>query len=472
MDEQIMQPERPASPVRRKRSKKQIFKEVYLPVIIVGIAAVLVLIFIIGSIVRGVQKGQILKEASIAASESLAAVQAAEAEEAARLIDEANALANGYDYMGAIQVLDSFSGDATAYPELTQLRDEFMQMKETMVVWNDPNQVVNLSFQLLIADPDRAFADSTYGNSFKRNFITTSEFSTILQQLYENDYILVRLEDFVTTQCSDDGTENYVPKDMYLPSGKKPLMLTQTNVNYNLYLVDSDNDMIADKDGLGFASKLVMHNGSVAAEIVNADGLTSTGNYDLIPILDEFVAKHPDFSFRGAKATIALTGYNGLFGYRTNNEAKEALGEDAYNAACASAKEIADNLEGNGYTLACYTYNNTSYGQGSVTEIQADLNKWNGEVVPVLGGMNTLVYAQNSDISTEAGYSGEKFDMLHDAGFDYYLGFCENGTPWVELGSNYVRQGRILVSGSALENNPSWFDGMFDASTVLSGARN
>ena len=472
MDEQILQPDRPTSPSRRKRTKIQIFKEVYLPVIIVGIAALLVLIFLIGSIVRAVQKGQILKEASIAASESLAAVQAAEAEQVKNLMDEATALANGYDYASAISVLDSFTGDASAYPELTQLRDEYMQTKETMVLWNDPNQVVNLSFQLLIADPARAFADETYGDSFKRNFVTTTEFSKIIQQLYDNDYILVRMEDFITTQSADDGTTTYVPKDMYLPSGKKPLMLTQTNVNYNLYLVDSDGDMVADKGGLGFASKLVLDGNSISAEMVKADGQTATGNYDLIPILDAFVAEHPDFAFRGAKATIALTGYNGLFGYRTNSEAKEALGEDVYNAACASAKEIASKLESNGYTLACYTYNNTSYGMNSLTEMQADLNKWNGEVVPVLGGVDVLVYAQNSDITAESGYSGDKFDLLNNTGFNYYLGFCEDGAPWVELGNNYVRQGRILVSGSALANNPSWFADMFDAASVLDSARN
>ena len=85
--------------------------------------------------------------------------------------------------------------------------------------------------------------------------------------------------------------------------------------------------------------------------------------------------------------------------------------------------------------------------------------------------MDMLVYAQNSDISSGTGYSGEKFETLRNAGFNYYLGFCDNGNPWVDIGSNYVRQGRILVSGSALQNNADWFTGMFDAASVLDAAR-
>ena len=96
-------------------------------------------------------------------------------------------------------------------------------------------------------------------------------------------------------------------------------MLTQTNVNYNLYLVDSDGDLLADKNGGGFASKLVLdQSGKVTCEMVDSNGQTIYGAYDMIPILDEFVERHPDFSYRGAKAILALTGYNGLFGYRTN----------------------------------------------------------------------------------------------------------------------------------------------------------
>ena len=37
-----------------------------------------------------------------------------------------------------------------------------------------------------------------------------------------------------------------------------------------------------------------------------------------MPIVDDFVREHPDFSYRGDKGTIALTGYNGVLGYRSS----------------------------------------------------------------------------------------------------------------------------------------------------------
>ena len=72
--------------------------------------------------------------------------------------------------------------------------------------------------------------------------------------------------------------------------------------------------------GHGFASKLVVgEDGTPTSEYTNPDGSLSYGSYDVVPILDDFVETHPDFSYRGAKGIIALTGYEGIFGYRTSD---------------------------------------------------------------------------------------------------------------------------------------------------------
>ena len=65
MDEQINESNRPVNPRRKKRTQMQIFKENYLPVIILGIAIVLIVIFIIGSITRAVQRNKFEKNAEI-----------------------------------------------------------------------------------------------------------------------------------------------------------------------------------------------------------------------------------------------------------------------------------------------------------------------------------------------------------------------------------------------------------------------
>jgi len=467
MDEQRNEPQRPVNPRRRKRSKAQIFKEAYLPVVIAGIAAVLILVFIIGSITRAVQKHQAEEQASIAASIEAEEAAAALALKEQALLKSAAALAATYDYEGAIAVLDSFPGDITQYPTIASRREEYINAIDALVVWDDPGKVVNLSFQLLIADIDRAVNHGVYAHSFNKNFVTTGEFSQILQQLYDNDYILVSMDDII---AEENGVYNAKP--LRLPAGKKPLMLTQTNVNYNIYLVDSDGDKLPDKNGGGFASKLILDSaGNITCEMVDKNGQTVTGDFDMVPILEQFLQEHPDFSYRGARAVLALTGYNGLFGYRTNAEAVEQFGQTAYDEAVAGAKRIADKLQALGYDFACYTYENIPYGTSSIQQIKADLSGWRSEVIPIIGATDMLVYAQLSDIASDMNYSGETYNLLRDNGFHYYLGFCNQAHPWVYIQDDYVRQGRLLVTGASLAHHAEWFNGMFDAAAILDSAR-
>lgn len=460
--------QRPTNPMRKQRSKFKTFKEAYLPVIIAGIALVLIIVFIIGSISLKVQKNQAEADASIAASIAQAEEDARLAQEAQDLIARADVMAASYDYEGAINTLYSFSGDVTKFDSLTEKLAAYEQAKSQLVAWDDPNQIPNLSLQLLIADPTRAYNHSIYSNSFNRNFITTEEFSKILQLLYDNGYILVSLSDFITTETLDSGETVYRSKTLYLPNGKKPLVLTQTNVNYNIYLVDSDSDTLPDKNGGGFASKMVLDaNGKITCEMIDASGQLVSGAFDMVPILDAFIEAHPDFSYQGAKAILALTGYNGVFGYRTNPEAREQFGEDAYNVAVQGATQVANVLRENGYEFACYTYENISYADSSLTQMQADLQDWMDEVAPIIGNTDILVYAQLADITEEETYGGDKYNALHDLGFRYYLGFCDEGALWTSVTDDYVRQGRILITGASLTHNADWFTNMFDSASVL-----
>ena len=87
-------PQRPSRPRRRKRSKMQIFKESYLPVIIAGAALVMVIIFIVGSVSRGITRRKAERDASIAAASEEAQRQAMLREEADRLLVEAEHFAD------------------------------------------------------------------------------------------------------------------------------------------------------------------------------------------------------------------------------------------------------------------------------------------------------------------------------------------------------------------------------------------
>lgn len=467
MDEMNNPTPRPVNPRRRRRTKMDIFKEAYLPTIIVGAALIFILITIIGSAIQSGQRRKLQEDTPSAKAETTAPNADPLAAEAAKLIQEADALAAKQDYDGAIAKVNSFSGQISDYPDLMTAFQKYCDLKATTVAWDDPSKVLNLSFQVLIVDPVRAFSDPGYKNSYNKNFITVDEFRIILDQLYEGGYVLVRTSDMV--EKGADG--KFHAKPIYLPEGKKPLVITQNQVNYYEYMIDSNGDHVADKGGAGFASRLVLdENGKLANEYVDKNGNLLTGEYDLVPILNSFIKDHPDFSYKGAKAIISVSGSEGVFGYRTQPDAKDWLGS-RYNQEVENAKKIAKALRDDGYELACYTYDNISYGRWDLATIQADLKSWKNEVVPILGNVDILVYAQESDLTPNTPYSGEIFNALMDAGFRYYYGFCQDGKLWASVKDNYFRQARIMVKGYSLKYQSSWFKGILKPVEILSSTR-
>lgn len=464
----------PHTPKRKRRSQADIFKQDYLPTAIICIAFLLILVFTIGSIARGIQynKAEQLRQEQV----RLSAQQAQQQIEAEidMLIQEAEAAAADYDYESAIAIVDAFSGDINQHPELVSLRQKYVDEQANLVLWSNNADVLNLSFHHLVADPERAFQHESEAESYKYHYITTTEFSSILLELYQNDYILISLDDIFAVETDELGQTYISSKSLYLPAGKKPVIITQTQVNYYTYLIDGDDeDKLPDKDGDGFASKLILdENGNVTCEMVGADGTVSTGAYDLVPILDSFIATHPDFSYRGAKAILAVTGMEGLFGYRTSAESAKYF-EDGYrDSETAQVMDLISKLRETGYDIACYTYSNLPYGDLEPEAVSADMSGWISEVMPILGEIDIFVFAKSSDIADPGtAYTGEKFTKLQSIGFKFFIGFSHDGDPWQFITDSYARQGRILVTGNNLENNPELFTGLFDAAALLDNTR-
>lgn len=455
---------RPVNPRRRKRTQLQIIKEDYLPAAIIGISLILIVVFIIGSIVRAAQKSQynaqLSKESSLAAQQEQERLES----EASALLTEAAAFAKHFDYSGAIATLDRFSGNMYDFQELSDKYADYTKAASELVLWSDPAMITHLSFQPLIADPIRAFADSTYGTSYNNNYITVDEFTKILIQLYENGYILIRSSDIQLTEGA---------MSLYLPNGKKPLIITETHVNYNTYMIDSDGDKLPDKDGDGFASKLIVdENGNLSCEMVDSSGNTVTGAYDIVPILESFIETHPDFSYKGAKAILALSGYDGVFGYRTSNTALDYFGKATYDQQVAEATEVIAAVKKAGYELACYSYENEPYGNFTAEQIKKEMELWKTEVTPLLGETNVFVFCRNSDIGEPGtAYSGEKFNALQSYGFTEFIGFSKDGKCWYNAYDGYCRMGRLLVTGSNIQSHPEWYEGIFDAYSIKDKAR-
>ena len=470
--EEAPAPVQEEAPVRRERRKPvspmRRFKNETMPLIITGITALLIVIFVIGSVTRLVGSIKHNREAELNASEAAESEAQRQDQEAQNLLDEAARLAAGYDYDTAIAKLEGFTGSKEKYPEMEIRLSEYKQQKSLLVAHNDPGAIPNLSFHMLIADPSRAFSNREFGGQYNRNFVTIDEFEKILNQLYINGYVLVDMDSFIAETVTGE-TITYSSKSLYLPDGKKPFMLTETMVNYFNYMIDGNNDGVPDKDGAGFASRLVLRNGEIKAEMVNSVGETVVGNYDLVPVLEDFIESHPDFSYQGARALLAVTGHEGVFGYRTNKGVIDTKGQAYYDAEVAGAKEVAAALKAAGYEFASYTYANEKYGDMDATTIRKDITNWTSEVLPILGTCDTLVFAKTSDISANGDYSNSKFNVLYDAGFRYFI--SHSSKPACKVAGNYVRQLRVMVTGTQMAHASTTYAAYFDSQAVLNDLR-
>lgn len=437
----------------RKNNRFKHLTQAYLPGLMLAVAIVGVILIIAGA-VRGSKSNQDQNNPNLhASSPSLSAEAQALRNEANGLINKASALAAQYDYDGALAVLRSFSGDATQQGDLQEAISDYTAAKDSLILWEDNSTIAHFSFQPLVADTSRAFDNDGAASDYAAYHFTVSQFTEILRQLYDNGYVLVSTSDIAAPVTDAQGNTRYESGAIYLPKGKKPLILSEVPVNYYLDMVDGDDDGKADAQGDGFACRLALTaSGEITAEMVDAQGQTVQGLYDVVPVLEDFIATHPGFSYHGARAILGMTGYDGVLGYR-----------DA--ADQATAQSVAAALKDRGYEFACFSYGDVYYGDADLSEVEEDLASWQAKVEPILGKTDILFYVTGSDIAAESEtYSGEKYDALYAAGFRYFVGM--DNEPWATVTEEYVRQGRTTVNPAKLVNNPEIFSGYFNAPEI------
>ncbi len=424
-------------PVRRKRRKKtpwQKFKEAYLPLLLVLAGLAVVVALIVGLV-------KLISRAPAPAETGPSESQTSPTENENRaLLDQAAVLAAQYDYDGALTLLGTCtSKDA----QVDQAVADYTAAKATLSVWPDVGKIPLISFQPLIADTARAFDGDDNADYYARNSLTVSEFTAILEQLYSNGYVLVSMEHM----AAPNETGIYEPGQILLPEGKKPLILSQVPAHYTAALA-----------GDGFARRLVAASGGqIACEYVDAENKTTTGSYDLVSVLEAFLAQHPDFSYRGARAILGISGDPGPLGYDITDETE-----------LASAKKVAQCLLNTGYEFASFTYGGLGYGEASEEEVAQDVKQWKETLEPVLGPVSILFYANGSDL---ADYEGAKFQTLYEGGFRYFCALDSSVTSWVQIENTYVRQARRTINGTRITEEAGQVADLFDATKIISPDR-
>lgn len=388
------------------------------------------------------------------------------------LNEQAKLFADMYDYDKALSLIDEFTA---AYPDAgdaSSLRSNIEAEKSQAVRWEDTTHVPHIFFHSLIADTDRAFDGDEDSSGYNLYMTTTGEFKEIIQQMYDRGYVLINIHDMIKETADANGNTVYRQGDIYLPEGKKPFVLSVDDVNYYKYMTDGNKDGYADELGDGFANKLVIgEDGKVTNEYYQKDGTLVHGSYDVLPILEDFIAQHPDFSYRGAKGILAVTGFEGVFGYHTHPDWKNVLGEEAYNKEVAEAKAVSDAIKAQGWVIASHSYSHFGYGSCDSARLAADVQKWEDQIQPIVGDTDVLIYPFGEDIAGMEEYGGAKYQSLRDAGYRIFCNVDASVDYWVQIHDGYVRQGRINLDGYRLYHTPGLVDHLIDANSVLDPAR-
>lgn len=314
--------------------------------------------------------------------------------------------------------------------------------------WPDNRTISHVFYHSLVVDPARAFTGSQAAG-YLDYMVTVTEFRAQLRQLYERGYVLVHPERI----ASPDIHGVMRQRAIMLPEGKKPLVLSIDDVSYYEYM-----------DGHGFATDLFVDSaGLVRNHYTDAKGRVHVGSYDVVPIIDDFVRDHPDFSYHGDKGTLALTGYDGVFGYRSSTY--EYGDTPRTRAQIAAAKRVARALKATVWTFASHTWGHIDLSTSSMSRIRWDARMWDREVRPIVGPTRSLIFAFGADIGGTAPYTRANpvFRFLHDSeNFRYFFGINASTTHWIQLGRTTVRQARIDVDGISMgralrtKRSPLW----------------
>jgi hypothetical protein len=303
--------------------------------------------------------------------------------------------------------------------------------KTPRVLWAD--DVPHLFFHPLVTDV-QAFRKGRIGKGFLDYFVTVGEFQRIIDQLYQRNYVLVDLHQAVSG-------------NLKVPVGKKPVVLSVDDLNYYQYLQDA-----------GLPARLVIgDDGKLVSAF--ADGRKDR-SADVISVLDDFVAAHPDFSLDGTKAMLNLTGYEGVFGYATQWED----GKPPAPAEVARAIQVANLLKATGWTFASHSYGHITIPERSVKRIQEDAARWNDEVAPIVGPTDVFVYPYGASVRM----TSERAGALRAAGFRI---FCDiSGSENTTAGESWTLMSRRHIDGIGFEEQADDLADFFDVSSVIDTA--
>ncbi|MBS6355910.1 hydrolase, partial [Oscillibacter sp.] len=323
--------------------------------------------------------------------------------------------------------------------------------------------VEHLFFHPVVAYPELAFDGDAQANGIDDYMVTVDEYNKILQSVYDKGYVLVDIGDVWSETTGEDGQPKMVRNTLYLPEGKKPLILSFDDTNYYEYMLTN-----------GFTYKLVIgEDGKIASWGKDPQGNEVTSrDLDAIPILDKFVEEHPDFSPFGAKGCLSLTGYEGILGYRTQNDIDIAADDprrpafDANRQAEIEAvKPIIQRLKDTGWTFGSHTWGHINLDSSKVDLdwVKRDTVRWAEEVGSLVGPTNILFYPHGARPDGDDWHqTGPKLQYLQSQGFRIFASVGVNSFSYIKDDLSAVICDRLHPDGTTLRYGGHHYTQFYD----------
>jgi hypothetical protein len=356
-------------------------------------------------------------------------------------INEANQLVSGYYYQEAMDLLKS---NHDIYND--KMKSEVKKI-EDFVAELEPytGRIEHVFFHSLIVYPELAFGlNSSQPQGYNYWMTTQLEFQRMLPLLMERGYVLVRISDLYDV----DAQGNVIEKELYLPKGKRPLLMSVDNVGYP-----------ETRKKEGFASRLIIDdNNEVSAVIRNPEGneiISRTA--EVFPIVDDFIKEHSEFSYRGAKGMLGITGSWGVMGY-----------DPKIATEAAQAKVIVNRLKELGWEFVSHSYTHGDgkyFSEDSTLEgVKEDTELFKEWIVPIIGDSNVFIAPFGVTLK------GELYQYMIDEGYTFYLNVDRRSQP--KIVGKSVLMPRINMDGFVMNRDKAYItEHFFDVDKVYDSRR-
>lgn len=168
--------------------------------------------------------------------------------------------------------------------------------------------------------------------------------------------------------------------------------------------------------------------------------------------------KYPDFTLNGAVGVLALTGYEGILGYRTNRKSPNQAAE------IERCKPVVEALRKFGWGFASHSYGHIDLGKKGMTAgaVAEDTEHWMKEVGSLLGPTQAYI----TPFGAQSAPTGDIMGVLYKNGFHLICPVSDRTTVKQVPERHALYQTRLHVDGYGIRHNPELYKDFFDPTVV------